>query len=178
MFCMEIKCSRARKIKSYTVTLNWQACIHHGSSFERRGELMAKNNLKLLGMYNELLAQINVYGGKGLIRTICPYSYPFILANGRMQLVRILYYYTWSDLQKPSMSQECKSSNAHFSTSGRKLSKKSNYCHIHVNLSTDLFAVAEGGERKSFISTYLVCTRSPLLRAYIRIPALRLSRHN
>lgn len=39
------------------------------ASFEKMGELMATNNGKLLGMYDELstfLAQINVYRGKGL----------------------------------------------------------------------------------------------------------------
>lgn len=39
------------------------------ASFEKMGELMACNNSKLLGMYDELstfLAQMNVYRGKGL----------------------------------------------------------------------------------------------------------------
>lgn len=39
------------------------------ASFEKMGELMAANNSKLLGMYDELstfLAQINIYRGKGL----------------------------------------------------------------------------------------------------------------
>ena len=39
------------------------------ASFEKMGELMAMNHSKLLGMYDELttvLAQINVYRGKGL----------------------------------------------------------------------------------------------------------------
>ena len=39
------------------------------ASIEKMGELMARNDSKLLGMYDELstfLAQINVYRGRGL----------------------------------------------------------------------------------------------------------------
>lgn len=42
------------------------------ASFEKMGELMARNHSKLLGMYDELttfLAQINVYRGKGLMES-------------------------------------------------------------------------------------------------------------
>lgn len=41
-------------------------------SFEKLGDMMANNNGKLLGMYDELstfLAQINIYRGKGISDT-------------------------------------------------------------------------------------------------------------
>ncbi len=52
-----------------TVTRGHPSWLLDEASFEKMGELMAKNNSKLLGMYDELstfLAQMNVYRGKGL----------------------------------------------------------------------------------------------------------------
>ena len=59
------------KLENYDIVLkNW---LLSDQTFEKLGELMAKNDGKVLGLYDELtnwLSQVNLYSGaKGLLAT-------------------------------------------------------------------------------------------------------------